>query len=660
MVGPMVGALGLAALGILFVVPVIILVRLSGVCRGVEDVQRRLHALEQRLAKSREADEGHRAPEAGKSPEPQVTIRLAAESAAEATWPEADRPPVVPARPVSVPKPPPAPVEPSAFERGMQKAWNWIVLGEEFRKPGESWEYAVATNWLLRSGIVLGLAGVAFFLKYSIEKGLMGPLGRVALTLTAGLLLITFGVRLLFKRYHLLGQGLAGAGFAILYFAFYAASHLYHLMTDASVFALMACVTVAAGVLAVIYRSLLIALLGVVGGYATPVMVGQAAALPSFLYAYVLLLGCGVFGITLVRRWPMLNVLGMLAAYGLAFLYCKDHDESAQRLKDLVFLSAVHLLYLASVVVHHVRRGEKTGVFEWAALFLNAGIYWAWAFLLFKPIFGQESTGLVSLSVSAVYVALIYVCLKRRLADQALLSVFIGLAAVFLAMSPMLMLAGEWLTLAWCLQALVMLWISGRTGATFLGKAAAVLFAAACVRGMGHDLERLYEHARPWLLKGPAFWREAGLRLLMFGVLPATLAAAWRLVRRKDGAAKILGLVLLQVWLYVSLESGVIARAFVPAFRDGVVTLAWTVFAFTLLFSGIRVSGRWLRWCGLGLFGLAVAKLLLHDLDGLDSLYRIIAFVAVGVLLVAGSFIYLKYRSEFETASQDTERSEAS
>ncbi|HNX35147.1 MAG TPA: DUF2339 domain-containing protein [Kiritimatiellia bacterium] len=632
----------LGVIGVVLVIPVILLVRLSGVCRGVEDVQRRLLNLERMLARNPEAPK----PPAQDRPPPDVQTQKTE---------GAKREPVTPVQP-SAPPLPPKPVEPTAFERAVARAWNWLIIGEEFRKPGESWEYAAATNWLLRVGIVVVLAGVAFFLKYSIEKGLMGPLGRVALSLAAGIGLIVLGVRLLFKKYHLLGQGLAGAGFVMLYFAFYAASGMYHLMPNGAAFAMMVCVTAAAGVLSVYYQSLLIALLGVVGGYATPVMIGSSGGNAYFFYAYVLLLGAGVLGISLARRWPLLNVLGMLASYGLAFLYCGRHHLAAELLKDLVFLSAVHLLYLFSVIVIHLRKRIKTGVFEWTAIFLNAGIYWAWAFLLFKPAFGKEGTGLVSLAVSAVYVALVYASLKRDLMDKAVMSLFVGLAAVFLAMSPMLMLTGEWLTAAWCLQALAMFWLSHRTGQTFLGKAAVVLFALACVHGMAMDLERMYGRLHPWALKGAAFWKAAGLRLLTYGVLPVTLTAAWRIAREHRQAAKVLALVLVQVWLYLTLESGVIARVYAPGFREGAVTLVWTLFAFALLFAGIRARGKWLRWCGLGLFALAVAKLLASDLDGLGTLYRIIAFISVGVLLVLGSFVYLKYRSLFEPGAGEQRR----
>lgn len=644
--------LGAGIFAVLFVIPVLLLIRTTRIGRGMEDLQRRLVRLEHLLTAARDTPPADapaaKAPvcAAQQTPAPQTPAPQT--PAAE----EPEPPPVPSSRPAEHPLPP---GEPTAFERAMANAWNWFIIGEEYRKPGESWEYAAATNWLLRVGIAVVLAGIAFFLKYSIEKGLMGPLGRVALSLAAGLALIVGGVRLLFKKYHLLGQGLIGAGFVTLYFAFYAASGLYQLLPSGAAFALMVCVTASAGALAVLYRSVLIALLGVLGGYATPLMVGDAGGSAVFFYAYVLLLSAGVLGMSLVRRWPMLNILGMLASYGLAFLYCGRHHAAAVLLKDLIFLSGIHLLYLLSVIANHLRKRLPTGVFEWTALFLNAVLYWLWTLMLFKPVFGKEGVGLISLAVCAVYVALTYANLRGDWTDRVATCLFAGLASVFLAMSPVLMLKGEWLTFSWCLQALAMLWIARRTDQTFLGQAAAVLFTLACARGIGFDLSQLYGSPHPWTLKGAAFWKAAGLRALTYGVLPATLTAAWRMMRTNRHAAKILALVLVQVWLYLTLESNTIARVYAPAFRAGAVTLGWTLFAFALLFTGIRVRGKWLRWCGLALFGLAVLKLLVSDLDGLGTPARIVAFISVGILLVLGSFVYLKYRRLFEP--EDAERS---
>ena len=219
----------------------------------------------------------------------------------------------------------------------------------------------------------------------------------------------------------------------------------------------------------------------------------------------------------------------------------------------------------------------------------------------------------------------------------------LALAALFLALTPTLTVPGDWLTLSWCGLALALLLLARRSGQNLLANAAVALFAVACLRGMLWDLPRFYQTLRPWTLSGVAFRHAAAVRLIGIGALPATLTAAWRL-RRPSRDNRILALILLQVWLYLTFEAALLARVFAPGFREGAVTLLWTLFAFALLFSGIRLHGRWLRWSGLGLFSLAVTKLLLSDLAELDTLSRIVAFLSTGVVLVLGSFVYLKYQ----------------
>ena len=119
------------------------------------------------------------------------------------------------------------PKEPSKFETAAReilgKIWNWIVVGEEHRPQNVTMEYAVATTWLLRLGVMILVIGIGFFLKYSITEGIIGPAGKVALAALAGVGMLVGGIRLFRGAYDLLGQGLAGAGFATLYFSFYTA-----------------------------------------------------------------------------------------------------------------------------------------------------------------------------------------------------------------------------------------------------------------------------------------------------------------------------------------------------------------------------------------------------------------------------------------------------
>jgi len=124
-------------------------------------------------------------------------------------------------------------------------------------------------------GIVLVLAGL-YFLRYSIEHGLIPPAVRVAIGIVFGVGAILAGERLRPRGYRVTADALAGAGVAILYAAFWAANRLYDAMIPAAAaFGLMALVTAAAGALAWRHRSQLIAGLGLVGGGADGGGVGE-------------------------------------------------------------------------------------------------------------------------------------------------------------------------------------------------------------------------------------------------------------------------------------------------------------------------------------------------------------------------------------------------
>ena len=62
-----------------------------------------------------------------------------------------------------------------------------------------------------------------------------------------------------------------------------------------------------------------------------------------------------------------------------------------------------------------------------------------------------------------------------------------------------------------------------------------------------------------------------------------------------------------------------------------------------------------LRFTGLGLFTVVGFKVFFSDLASLDQFYRIVAFIVLGILILSGAFLYLKYRQTFarELAAPD-------
>ena len=69
-------------------------------------------------------------------------------------------------------------------------------------------------------------------------------------------------------------------------------------------------------------------------------------------------------------------------------------------------------------------------------------------------------------------------------------------------------------------------------------------------------------------------------------------------------------------------------------------SLFWTAYSTALVVTGVRRAVAGLRWQGLSLFGIVVAKVFLIDLSYLSGGYRVLSSIVLGIVLLAVSFLY--------------------
>ncbi|MBH5321749.1 DUF2339 domain-containing protein [Aurantiacibacter sediminis] len=192
-------------------------------------------------------------------------------------------------------------------------------------------------------GIALAVGGI-FLVRYSIEAGLLGPQVRVALSFVFGLLLLAgaeaayrFEERVNDSRVR---QALAGAGIATLYAAFYLAGAQYGLIGPGVAFGGLALVT--AGALALSFRfGLPTAVLGLVGGFATPMLVASEDANLPVLAFYLALLTAGL-ALTARRlgyRWLGASALAGGFGWGVLMLLGQSSEPSDQLAIGLYLLA---------------------------------------------------------------------------------------------------------------------------------------------------------------------------------------------------------------------------------------------------------------------------------------------------------------------------------
>ena len=238
-------------------------------------------------------------PQAETAKEPQPAPKPAAE-------PKTAPPPPVTATPPPVQPPPPRPVTPPPVpdSRGQLSS----IEPPKPKKPFD-WEALVGVklfSWI--AGIALVLAAI-FFLRYSVEHGWLSPTVRATLGIGTGIALLLVCELRVARDYTFTINALDGAGIAILYATLFATHALWHLMPVAAVFALMLIVTAVAVALSIRRDSIFIALLGLLGGFATPALLSTGENRAIGLFSYLLVLNVGLAWVATTKRWPVLTAI---------------------------------------------------------------------------------------------------------------------------------------------------------------------------------------------------------------------------------------------------------------------------------------------------------------------------------------------------------------
>ncbi|MCG8588854.1 MAG: DUF2339 domain-containing protein, partial [Proteobacteria bacterium] len=217
--------------------------------------------------------------------------------------------------------------------------------GPRMTLPSVDWERWIGVRGAaVLGGIVLALAGLYFF-QYSIEHGLIPPWLRVVLGTLVGLGCIAGAELRARERYPTIANPLVGGGTVVLYAAFWAARARYGLVGTEMAFVLMVAVTAAGTALAYKHNSLVIALIGLIGGFATPMLISSGSDRPIALFAYILLLdGCLLF-MAYRRRWPILAVLSLVGTVFYQAGWIANRMESHQVLLAMAVLGIFAVAY---------------------------------------------------------------------------------------------------------------------------------------------------------------------------------------------------------------------------------------------------------------------------------------------------------------------------
>ena len=402
-------------------------------------------------------------------------------------------------------------------------------------RPPEHLETVIGQKWIGWVAVVLIFCAVAFFLKYAFENRWIGELGRVTLGVVVGLVFAWGGLERHRKGWRYLSQVLTGGGITILYLSVYGAFGYYHLVDQRAAFVFLAILVAEAQLLALAYDARPIAVMALAGGFLAPVLLSTGRDQYAVLFTYIAVLDLGMLLAVMARRWRWIGSLAYAATQLLFWAWYGEHYHPDKRAAVLLFQAAIFALFMLADLAPRLRR-KATGWEEWIRLAVNPFVFYATCYYFLNPDHHDWMAPL-ALGLAIVYAALARAELGLRPSDRSMLLVTVGTALTFVTLAIPVQLESNWITIAWAVEAAVLLWASFEAAAPPLRVLSAIVYSLALIRFVFQDT--------PWESRA-TFTPVLNRYFLGTLALTACLGAATYLYRRlvsRDGAALRWGLV---------------------------------------------------------------------------------------------------------------------
>ena len=550
--------------------------------------------------------------------------------------PEAERVPQPPVPPEGVPAAPrtapqPASTELPPVDWGPQRPQLEEIIGQ---------------RWLGWIAVFLILFGAAFFLKYAFENRWIGELGRVIIGISAGLGFAWAGWRRHLAGWRYFSRVLTAGGVILIYLSIYASFGFYRLVDQRVAFAFLVLVVVQAHLVATAYNSRAIALVAQIGGFLVPILLSTGRDQYVVLFCYISVLNIGVVILSIVRAWRWVGTCSFVFTHFLFWAWYVEHYHFEKLAAAITFQIVVFVLFLMADLTPQYR-SRASSAEEWARLFTNPFVFFATAYHLLEADY-PEWMGAFALVMATLYAVITRAGMGRRLSDRRALFVLIGVALTFVTVAIPIQLESNWITIGWAAQGAIMVWLSPKMKSQSLRIFSAVVFGLAIFRHLAFDT--------PWSGRGP--FNPVGNRYFLGALaLVALLFLAAYLYREVEGPF-VLTTVLAALglfWLAMSVETytyyDTLEGALPPSrtFEEVrqirwtgqmVLSVLWSLYAAGLVAAGFRLRKVVVRWAGLFVFGVTVLKVVFVDISQVRELYRVIAFLALGGLLLVVAWGY--------------------
>ncbi len=493
-------------------------------------------------------------------------------------------------------------------------------------------------------GFIFILLGLFYFYRYAVEEGWIGILERVVLGIIFSLAVLVVGEVFRRKEYPRFSQLITGGGIALLYFTIYSTYHFskFREALDMSLGAnsvLLFIVMAFAVFLALRLNSLILTSFAFFLGYLAAFLTWEAHQ----MMISTLILSAGLTVILWKKNWRI-GIYPVIVSYFLYTIFFLDSGVvfvSDTVIPTIVYYAIGYLVCFFTIftILSIVLKDEENNIQNAVISLINA--FAAFVFgLSIVWHYWHPARGVFVIFMSAVYLGLTYYVGQRDLKNM--FRVFFVLCITFLTIAVPVQLEKSWVAFAWAIEGVLLVHAGVRIENWNIRRLGYIVLGLAALRSL------------LWDVHGLPFWERATsmvvVILALYGV-PYLISRAKLVDYEKNLPIlfNIAGTFLLTISLATEiLDSEGLLAALPGDVRQVILSVVWAIEAVVLIVIGFVNRSSSLRNIGLLLFVITVIKILIVDLSVLETIYRTVVTIIVGLIALGASFVYVKNKERIQ------------
>ena len=330
-------------------------------------------------------------------------------------------------------------------------------------KQSTNWERFIGENLFGKIGIVIIIIGVFIGVKYSIQHNLISPAMRLVLGYLMGIGLFVTGA-MLKKKYESFSAILVSGAMTIFYFVTFIAYAVFGYFPQSLAFVLMFLFTAFTVLASLSYNQVVIAIIGLVGGYAVPFLLSNNSGQVEILFAYTAIINIGVLILSFYKQWRSLYISALFLTWLLLFSTWASAYQYDDFVPYFVFNLVTFLTFYVAFIVQKIHRVQELGAVDVLLFLFSSLSFYAMGVWLISDYYPNNRTFVAMFTLlNAVFHFLVgYYFHLKKTPSQALKYLVLVLALSFATLVIPIQFKGTWITIFWIAEA-ALLFGFGRT-----------------------------------------------------------------------------------------------------------------------------------------------------------------------------------------------------